>query len=588
MCGIAGIYRWDNKPADSALVSEMVETLTSRGPDGTGIYQQNNLCFGHRRLKIMDLSDAAHQPMVDSALGLTLVFNGAIYNYPELKIELESLGYRFSSNSDTEVILKGYHCWREGILQKLNGMFAFAIWERELNSLFIARDRLGIKPLYYAIDGGSLSFASTVPAMLKMNIDPELDPIALHHYLSFHSVVPAPRTLLKNVKKLPPASYMRISPDGSHRLQKYWSQSYSRTADELNRSREEWKELLLASLQKAVARRTLADVPVGVLLSGGVDSSLIVALLRESGARNLKTFSIGFNCHSGEDGNEFKYSDLVANTYDTEHHRYLIGTDKLIDMLPQTISAMSEPMMSHDCVGFYMLAQQVSKQCKVVQSGQGADEIFAGYHWYPKVDSALNPAQAYKNSFFDRDHSELSKLLLSEWVSSDFSDVYVQNYFNELGTEALDSALQLDTNVMLVDDPVKRVDNMTMAWGLEARVPFLDHEVVELSAKIPAKYKLPNGGKYLLKELARDWLPDAIIDRPKGYFPVPELKYITGNVLDYVKEILSQTSAKNRGLFNQKIIQSYIDSPKEHITPLNGSKLWQIAVLESWMQQNKI
>lgn len=590
MCGLAGTYNWDETKADSDVINRMLEKLRSRGPDGVGVFQQNNISLGHRRLKIMDLSESAHQPMLDSNLGLALAFNGAIYNYPALKRELENKGYQFFSNSDTEVILKGYHCWGEKLLNKLNGMFAFAIWARESNQLFIARDRLGIKPLYYSLDKNQINFASTLPSLLEANVETKFDTQALHHYFSFHSVIPGPLTLFEGIKKLPPASYMTIEANGHMKLEKYWSLSYERTPQEEAYSLQDWKSELLTALTKSVNRRMLADVPVGVLLSGGIDSSLVVALLREHGVERLSTFSIGFNSHSGEEGNEFKYSNEVASLFNTDHHRYLIGTLKLIDVLPETIAAMSEPMMSHDCIGFYLLSQAVAQHCKVVQSGQGADEIFAGYHWYQQVEDSTNPFEAYRNAFFDRKHAEIQQLFEhKEWFSEDFSTELIKKHFQTSGAQTgLDRALRCDTTVMLVDDPVKRIDNMTMAWGLEARVPFLDHEVVELSAKIPSKYKLPNNGKYILKELARDWLPASIIDRPKGYFPVPELKYITGSVLEFVKEVLSQPAAQARGLFNQQVIQSYLDAPKEHITPLNGSKLWQVAVLESWLQTNNL
>lgn len=506
MCGIAGELRFDNQPADLAAVERITQHLTARGPDACGFHSQGPLALGHRRLKIMDLCEASGQPMIDPQLGLAMVFNGAIYNYPELRAELEALGYRFFSEGDTEVLLKGFHAWGEALLPRLNGMFAFAIWERDSGQLFIARDRLGVKPLYLSRTGQRLRFASTLPALLKGgDIAGQLNPVALNHYMSFHAVVPAPDTLIAGIEKLPPASWMRVGVDGTTTTQRWWTLEYGAREDEQHYSFEDWQSRTLDSLREAVAIRQRAAVDVGVLLSGGVDSSLLVGLLREAGvADNLLTFSIGFEDAGGERGDEFKYSDLVAEHYGTRHHQLRIQEREILEQLPAAFQAMSEPMVSHDCIAFYLLSREVAKHCKVVQSGQGADELFAGYHWYPQVDGASDPLAAYLRAFRDRDYDEYRALMQDQWHQGDFSGEFVRRHFAEPGAEAaVDKALRIDSTVMLVDDPVKRVDNMTMAWGLEARTPFLDYRVAELSARIPARFKLPDGGKHVLKEAAR-------------------------------------------------------------------------------------
>jgi len=407
--------------------------------------------------------------------------------------------------------------------------------------------------------------------------------------MTFHAVVPAPHTILNGIKKVEPATVIEIEPDGTQNSFSYWNPRFERQEFDKNISFTEWQEMVLNALRQAVKRRLIADVPVGVLLSGGLDSSLIVGLLAEAGQKNLNTFSVGFESIGKEKGDEFQYSDIIAEHFQTEHHKIEVPNIEMLDMLAVTVAAMSEPMVSHDAVGFFSLSREVAKSIKVVQSGQGADEVFAGYHWYPPMMKSTEPVKDYASYFFDRTHKEFGEAINQQLVNKDFSQQFVRNHFQKNGAdEPIDRALRLDTTVMLVDDPVKRVDNMTMAWGLEARVPFLDHELVELAASIPGKFKVKNDGKYVLKEAARRVIPHAVIDRPKGYFPVPALKYIKGDVLGFVENILNQPSAKNRGIFKQQYIDKLLADPESHITPLRGSKLWQITLLEYWLQTHKV
>ncbi|MGP9825970.1 N-acetylglutaminylglutamine amidotransferase [Ectopseudomonas khazarica] len=586
MCGIAGELRFDRRPADLAAVERITHHLAPRGPDAHGFHSHGPVALGHRRLKIMDLAEASGQPMIDSDLGLSMVFNGAIYNYPELRAELEALGYRFFSGGDTEVLLKGYHAWGEQLLPKLNGMFAFAVWERDTQNLFIARDRLGVKPLYLSRTGQRLRFASSLPALLQGgDIAKTLDALALNHYLNFHAVVPAPRTILAGVEKLPPATWMRVDADGKVEQQSWWSLQFGPRGDEAGYGLEEWREQTLETMRQAVEIRQRAAVDVGVLLSGGVDSSMLVGLLREAGVENLLTFSIGFQDAGGERGDEFQYSDLIAQRFATRHHQLRIGEHEILEQLPQAFRAMSEPMVSHDCIAFYLLSREVAKHCKVVQSGQGADELFAGYHWYPQVDGAKDAFAAYRAAFFDREHDEYAACVQPAWLTGDMAGEFVREHFAQPGAEAaVDKALRLDSTVMLVDDPVKRVDNMTMAWGLEARTPFLDYRVAELSARIPAQFKLPDGGKHVLKEAARKVIPSEVIDRPKGYFPVPGLKHLEGATLGWVRDLLLDPS-QDRGLFNPSMLDQLLTNPQSQLTPLRGSKLWQLAALNLWLSE---
>ncbi|WP_321339143.1 N-acetylglutaminylglutamine amidotransferase [Breoghania sp.] len=587
MCGLCGEIHFDGAPASAARLERMTDALAPRGPNGAGIVTRGPVGLGHRRLKIIDLSEKAAQPFVDTGLGLTIAFNGCIYNYEELRRELQAKGHVFASTGDTEVILKAWAEWGPAAVPKLHGMFAFAIHDRESGRVTLVRDRFGIKPLYLAETGKTLRFASTLPALLAAgDVDTDIDPVALHHYMSWHAVVPAPRTILKGVRKLPAATIRVIEPDGRSTDEIYWKPVFERSAEDLTRSGEEWRDMVLESLRTSVDRRMVADVPVGVLLSGGVDSSMIVGLLAEAGQKGLTTFSIGFEEANGEKGDEFVYSDLIAKHYGTSHNKIFIQSSEMMENLPKAIAAMSEPMVSYDNIGFFLLSREVSKHIKVVQSGQGADEVFGGYHWYPPMSGSTNPVADYAGAFFDRTHEQMATHLQPHVMANrDESLAFVEAHFAQAGADdPVDKALRLDTNVMLVDDPVKRVDNMTMAWGLEARVPFLDHELVELAGRIPAKFKLDQGGKGVLKEAARKVVPADVIDRPKGYFPVPALKYIQGPYLEMVRDTLTNEKARSRGLFKQDYLDALFANPTEHITKLRGSELWQVALLETWLQ----
>ena len=589
MCGICGEIRWDGQAADVGAVARMTGAMTSRGPDGDGVMAHGRVALGHRRLSIIDLSARGAQPMVDSELGLTLVFNGCIYNYKELRSELQATGYRFFSTADSEVVIKAFHKWGARCVDRFKGMFAFVIAAHDSGVVTLARDRLGIKPLYLATSPGRLRFASTVRALLNAGgVDTELDREALHHYMTFHSVVPAPLTIYRGVRKLPPATVRVIQPDGSHTDTLYWTPEFGRDPGKASWSAGDWEAALMDALRTAVERRMVADVPVGVLLSGGIDSSIVVALLAEHGQHGLATFSIGFDSSDGESGDEYFYSDLVAKTFDTDHHKIHIDTSKLVPAIPETIAAMSEPMVSHDCVAFYLLSAEVSKSVKVVQSGQGADEILAGYSWYPPLANVAREqtTEAYGKVFFDRSHDDVLSIFAPEYgIDADVSLEFAAAHQDAPGADsAVDAALRLDTQVMLVDDPVKRVDTMTMAWGLEARVPFLDHDFVELAAACPPELKLGSGGKGVLKNASRALLPSEVIDRTKGHFLVPGIRHLHGQVFDMVRDALTNDAARARGLYRSETVSRLLAAPNETRTTLGSNALWQLAVLEMWLQ----
>ncbi len=563
--------------------------LERRGPDFGSHYIDRTVGLGHQRLAIIDLSERANQPMVDDELALTIVFNGAIYNYPELRAELIERGYHFHSDGDSEVIIKAYAEWGRGCVKRLSGMFAFAIWDRARRALFLARDRIGIKPLYYAHDSERFIFGSNLQAVLAAGgVDTDIDPVGLHHQFTLHGVIPAPHTILKGVRKLNPAHTLTISESGQSQLERYWTLSATRPAEP--RSEAEWSELIHQALQRSVKRRLdIADVPVGVLLSGGLDSSLLVGLLAEQGVRDILTFSIGFEDQPEESGSEFDYSDQVVAMYQTRHRKIVIPNDQVLKRLPEAVGQMAEPMVGQDAVAFYLLAEQVSRDVKVVQSGQGADEVFAGYFWYPQMAAASgSDVERFGNHYFDRDHAEFLEMVTKQYRGADHTSARVDVLLNETASDSyLDKALRMDVTTLIVDDPVKRVDNMTMAWGLEARVPFLDHELVELAMQMPPEMKLgPNGddGKYLLKKIARGLIPNGVIDRKKGYFPMPALKYVRGDFLDFMQNILDSEACKDRGIYNRAYVERLLREPDQHFTRLQGSKLWHLALLELWLQ----
>ncbi|MGC8702191.1 MAG: N-acetylglutaminylglutamine amidotransferase [Thiomonas sp.] len=589
MCGICGELRFDGAQPDLEAIARMRAALSDRGPDHQGQWQGGVVALGHTRLSIIDLSAASDQPMVDADTGCVLVFNGVIYNYRTLRAELVARGQRFASSGDTEVILKAYAQWGPACVEHLDGMFAFALWDPRRQSLLLARDRFGMKPLYLAEDGKRLVFASTLPALLAAGgVDTAIDPIALHHLFSLHAVVPAPRTILRGVRKLAPAHTLRVQPDGLRWLTPYWDQRATRP--DAPKTEGEWIEATRAALLAALDTHVhAADVPVGVLLSGGLDSSLLVGLLADK-TSDLRTYSIGFetlDAHT-ERADEFAYSDLIAQTFSTRHHKRAVPNDAVLARLPHTIARMTEPMFSHDVVAFDFLAEWVGQDVKAVLAGQGADEVFAGYFWYPKMDAERGaPVERFARHYVDRDHAEWLRFIAPEFHVPDVTREWIGEQLARPHADTfLDQVLRLDATALIVDDPVKRVDNLPMAHALEVRVPFLDRALVELAASMPPALRLRSGGKFPLKAVARGVIPDAVIDRDKGYFPVPALHHVRGAFLQQMRDVLTSSACRRRGLYQRPFIEALLAAPEapEHFTRIRGSKLWHAALLEWWLQ----
>jgi len=585
MCGIVGEYLFNKKPSKDNF-ELLLDKIKSRGPDYSGFVVKDHIILGHSRLSIIDLSSASNQPFEDDEAELSMVYNGCIYNYIELRAELIKIGHSFKTTGDTEVVLKSYKEWGPESLSRFEGDFAIAIWDNRKRKLFLARDRFGVKPLYYADEKNFFRFGSTLQSIIvKKDIDLQLDPESLHMHFTLHAVVPAPNTIFKNIKKVPPGHYLTIDENKKILFKKYWS------LDNLNKNNyiTDEKEALYftkKTLKESIDKRLSAsDTNVGVLLSGGLDSSLIVALAKDK-FPNLKTYSIGFDDDQEEKGSEFYFSDQVVEKFNTNHKKFIINNESVLHKLPDAFKSMSEPMVAQDAIAFFMLSELVSKEVKVVLSGQGADEAFAGYFWYQNIALEKNHHKNFAKHYFDRSNDEM-KSFLNINFDEDFSLKMIEKNFKDIGSESLlRNVLNFDITTLVVDDPVKRVDNMTMAWGLEARVPFLDHKLIELSSNIDANIHLKRNGKKLLKDISDNLLPNEIISRKKGYFPMPALKFIRGEYYDFVYDILNSSECYNRNLYNKDYIDKLLKQPNEHKTAIDGNKLWHAAATELWLQKN--
>ena len=584
MCGIVGEYFFNNKCGDHNI-ELMLNKIKSRGPDYSGFKIKDHICLGHSRLSIIDLSSASNQPFEDKEADLSMVYNGCIYNYVDLRNKLIKKNHSFKTSGDTEVVLKSYIEWGKECLNMFEGDFSLAIWDIKKRSLFLARDRFGVKPLYFSYSKKFFRFGSTLQSIIvNKDIDMKLDPKSLHMHFSLHAVVPAPNTIFENIKKVPPGHYLIINEEKKVILEKYWgldSKDNNLIEDE-NEAISLIRDLLSKSVEK---RLSASDIDVGVLLSGGLDSSLIVALAKDKFPK-LKTFSIGFEDDKEEKGSEFFYSDQVAKKFNTNHQKYIIDNAVVLSKLPDAFKSMSEPMVAQDAVAFYMLSELVSKDVKVILSGQGADEGFAGYFWYKKIALEENNYNNFLKHYVDRSDAELKEFLKIKF-KNDYTSRLVKDKLNLINSKTLiGNVLNLDITTLVVDDPVKRVDNMTMAWGLEARVPFLDHDLIEASAKIDPRLHLKRNGKNILKVISDNLLPKDIISRKKGYFPMPALKYIRGEYYDFVCDILNSRKCNNRNLYNRKYIEKLLKMPNNYKTAIDGNKLWHAAATELWFQEN--
>lgn len=610
MCGIVGRLNFNGQPVLASDLKQMCQAIKHRGPDNQGIWQKGNISLGYRRLSIIDLSQKGNQPISNETKTVWLVFNGEIYNYQELRKKLIKQGHRFRSKADTETIV---HLWEEygvGCLKYLRGMFAFALWDDKKKILFLARDRLGKKPLKYYLDDKKLVFASELKAILtNSDIKRSPDLQAIDHFFSLEAV-PAPLTGFQGIKKLPQASYLIVK-NKQISIKKYWQVKF---LPKLKLVENELTHEILARLTESVKLRLVADVPVGAFLSGGVDSSAVVALMNHFGHHHINTFSVGFH---DEKFSELKYARLVAKKFNTQHHEIIL-TPKHFYLLPKLAAAYEEPYGDPSALPTYLVSQLAAKIVKVVLNGDGGDENFAGYQRYQKFGplnliSRLIPGwgKQFINSILSRQFPSWSDLIcqpnFGQYASAYLGlnaplkfkqELYLQDFSRQIdplatqklfmhqiktSLQALDNILLTDIQLYLAQVLLPKVDIASMANSLEVRSPFLDQEFVQFCAQIPSHLKLRHGEtKHILKKALEGILPREIIYRKKMGFGFPLGDWFKGPWKKQVQGLLLTPRAKYHQFLNRKTIEQMIafPLPGEHY----DRRLWRILMFEFWLQ----
>lgn len=622
MCGICGIvYKDSNRSISAAVLDKMRDTITHRGPDDAGSMVLGKAGLAMRRLSIIDLS-TGHQPLSNEDQSIWIVFNGEIYNYKTLRSELQKLGHTFRTQSDTETILHGYESWGESVCEKLNGMFCFAIWDSSQQKLLLARDRLGIKPLYYYLDEEKLAFGSEIKAILPCpNLKKELNYTALNDFLTFE-YIPAPRSIFQDIYKLEPGHWLKVQ---NHRVHKesYWKLEPREDPIATNDARTKLKELLSDS----VRMRLISDVPLGAFLSGGIDSSIMVALMSQWSGEPVKTFSIGFKEQSY---NELPFARAVAEKYQTDHHEFIIETNAL-QLTEQLISHLDEPFGDFSIFPTYLVSKMARDHVTVCLSGDGGDELFAGYdayraqrfdrsfyHLLPKLvkrkifeslANRLSPTEKKKGAInsYKRfiDGTRLPKSLYhARWMAFLQEDERRQIFSDDISQLIQDidpySCIHrhtdfagplsdvtktgyIDLNTYLVDNILVKVDRMSMATSLEARVPYLDHRVVEYAFQLPPHLKMKGfDTKRILKQTFWDMLPKAVQKRDKRGFSIPIKNWIKGELKPMMMDLLDSSRIRNQGIFNSDFIDKLVDEHNRNIEN-HSHKLWALMVFQKWI-----
>ncbi len=617
MCGIAGkIYFKQRQNITTDEVVAMTDTIHHRGPNDSGIFIDQNVGLGHRRLSIIDLSSAGHQPMCSANQKTWITFNGEIYNYLDLRRELEKDGVKFQSHTDTEVIIYLYHKYGVDCLKKLRGMFAFAIWNKDTRELFIARDRIGKKPVKYFYNENVFIFASELKAILKnKEVAKEIDYSAIDQYLTF-GYVPSPKTGYKNIYKLEPASYLLVRENGEVIKKEYWDINFSQ---KLDLSENEWEDKVLNKLKESVKIRLMADVPLGAHLSGGIDSSLIVALMSEQLSQPVKTFSIGFE---EKNYDETKYARLVAQKYNTDHTEVIIKPDATA-IISDLARQYEEPFADNSALPTWYLCQTTKQKLTVALNGDGGDESFAGYKRYEmmklykllkylpakNITSSVsklvyqttgiknflrlkqildnldqNPLDFYTNNISHFSNIEKNCLYTEDLKRSIQQNTSYQEIYNKTDNlEWLDKFLYLGIKSHLPDDLIPKVDIASMAFGLEVRSPFLDHELMELSAQMPSSLKIKGlNKKYLLKKIAYKYLPKECIDRPKQGFDAPLDFWFKNSLKTYFIESDIIKELVHIGLNEQYLNKLINKNPSPAFN--HSKKIWNLIMLANWLK----
>jgi asparagine synthase (glutamine-hydrolysing) len=630
MCGINGIYGLNDSLLAKERVNAMNFAMKHRGPDDDGIFTENNIALGHRRLSIIDLSTAGHQPMHSEDGRYHLVFNGEIYNYKELKFELQRVtqgnnesSYIFKTNTDSEVIIAAYIRWGQNCVQHFNGMFAFAIWDSEKNELFVARDRIGIKPLYYFFNNGVFAFSSEIRSLLASQLIPKkLDHNSIVDYLRYQTVH-APNTLIKGVKMLMPGSYIYLQ-NSEFKIKTYWNLQKNISFQNNEKTYTEICADVNNLLTKSVERRLIADVPFGAFLSGGIDSSAIVGLMSKVSTEKVKSFSVTFD---ESEFSEAKYAQLIAKKFNTEHHEIKLKPDYFLKQLPFALSAMDHP--SGDGPNTYIVSQ-ATKEAGITMalSGLGGDELFAGYHVFNRA------LQLQKKNWINFTPRPIRKIagqtLLSFKKNIEAEKVYTLlkqnkidfNHFYPINRQVLmDETIEklINTNIPITANAVAEIinhidiieknyiisktsiaeistymqnvllrdtDQMSMAHALEVRVPFLDYTLVEYVLGLNDKNKYPISPKKLLIDSLGDLLPNEIVNRPKMGFTLPWNKWMKNELKNYCNDKIS--SLANRNIFNRVALTNHWNSFLKGDKKISWSRIWYLVVLEQWIQDNDI
>jgi len=624
MCGICGklVLDPESDNVDPRSLQRMIDTLRHRGPDEEGQYISSDIGLGHSRLKIIDLS-TGQQPMSNEDGSIWVVFNGEIYNYKDLRAFLVSKGHKFRSATDTEVIVHLYEEYGEESVRKLWGMFAYALWDQKTKTLLLARDRVGIKPLYYAFTPTALFFASEVKAILSdSSVHVEPDAAAIDSFLT-HLYVPGHRTPFKGVSKLLPGHYMVVK-DSDHRTQQYWDLPFAKAKD--TRTPGECSEQLTELLAQTMRDHMIADVPVGVLLSGGVDSTAMLSFALEHTEKDISTFTIGFDGQQCTD--ERPFAKLAARRYGTTHYDTTMTAKNFLDFLPRYVWHMEEPVCEPPAIALYYVSKLARQHVTVLISGEGGDEAFAGYQnyrnifWLEAAKRVLGPLAGPMSGVIDglgrlpglgrvRKYAPFMTVPFEEYYYSRtanpftlfnrFKDkLYTPDFRRQTLASSngngkgptrfpqktgslgiLDKMLYIDTKTWLPDDLLIKADRMTMANSLELRVPLLDHRVLEFAAALPRRYKLRGWTtKYLLKKALSERVPTEILRRRKTGFPVPYGAWIRNDINDTIRSILVDPRTVGRGYFQKGIVERMVD---QNVRAEEFSKeIFSLVILELW------
>jgi asparagine synthase (glutamine-hydrolysing) len=621
MCGIAGKFNFNpQQPVARERLAAMTDVIAHRGPDADGFYVGDGIGLGHRRLSIIDLS-TGDQPLTNETHTIWVVFNGEIYNFAEIRTELEACGHRFRTHSDTEVIVHAYEQWGDAAVDRFRGMFAFALWDEPKRRLLLVRDRLGVKPLYYSATPNGVTFGSEIKALLEdPDVPREWSPEALDSYLTLQ-YVPAPQTMYRGIWKLP-AAHLLVSERGRVTVRRYWDLQFTGDGDPAREA--EYLEELDALVTEAVKLRLVSDVPLGAFLSGGIDSSAVVAAMAATcGPDRVITTSVGFDEHAF---NELDYARTVARHLGVTQHEKVVRPD-IVDLLPKLAWHLDEPFADSSAVPTYYVSQAAREHVTVALSGDGGDELWAGYarhrverwelaarHWLGATGSRIAGRMAQRLPLGVKGARSLRHLALTPPAAcalkhayglfdSDARDgLYSPEFAHEVrdadpfigfrlaydacsSRDPLDCALYVDVKTYLVDDIMTKVDKMSMAVSLESREPLLDHKLLEFAARVPSSLKLKNRqGKYLLRRLLERRIPKAIVDRPKHGFEAPIGEWLRGPLAPMVDALLGDGRMRDRGVFDDRAVAS-LWAEHRGGTQDHRHRLWSLVMLELWFRQ---